>query len=121
MVVKREVILKDINGVLFKPKYFRGYRSIASSTGIIRMSSLSELFPQYDPDMLVQLMVKLEFCCPVNLSDIKTNLKPIDDSDATNNLLFFSMFPISRAATSLYQQITFSAKLFWMVSGLHGL
>ena len=36
--------------VLFAPKYFRGYRPIASSTGIIRMSSLSELFPQYDPD-----------------------------------------------------------------------
>ena len=42
--------------------------------------------------MLVQLMVKLEFCCPVNLSDIETNLQPIepiDGSDATNNLLFF--------------------------------
>ena len=31
VVVKKEVILKDVNGVLFAPKYFRGYHSIASS------------------------------------------------------------------------------------------
>ena len=89
VVVKREVILKDVNGVLFSPKYFRGYRPIASSTGIIRTSSLSELFQQYDPGMLVELMVRLEFCHPVNLSDVKTNLQPIDGSCATDSLLFF--------------------------------
>ena len=68
VVVKREIILKDVNGELFKPKYFKGFHPIASSTGIIRMSSLAELFPQYDPQMLVELMVKLEFCHSVNLS-----------------------------------------------------
>ena len=78
VVVKREIILKDVNGELFKPKYFKGYHPIASSTGIIRMSSLAELFPQYDPEMLVELMVRLEFCHPVNLSKIKTNLQPIE-------------------------------------------
>ena len=91
VVVKREVILKDVNGVLFKPKYFRGYRPIASSTGIIRKSSLSELFPQYDLEMLVELMIRLEFCHQVNLSklNVKTNFEPIDGSDSTDNLLFF--------------------------------
>ena len=92
IVIKREVILKDINGELYKPKYFRGHHQIASSTGIIRMSSLSELFPQYDLDMLVELMVGLEFCHPVDLSDMKTNLRPIESTsteDAPDNFLFF--------------------------------
>ena len=89
VVVKREVILKDINGVLFKPKYFSGYHPIANSTGIIHVSSLSELFPQYDPEMLVQLMIRLEFCCPVKLSDVKTNLTPIDSTSVTGINLFF--------------------------------
>ena len=89
VVVKREVIMKDINGVLFKPKYFRGYRPVASSTGIIRVSSLSKLFHEYDPEMLVQLMIRLEFCCPVNLSDIKTNLTTIDGTGITDINLFF--------------------------------
>ena len=92
IVIKREVLLKDINGELYKPKYFRGHHRISSSTGIIRMSSLSELFPQYDVDMLVELMVGLEFCHPVDLSDMKTNLRPIESAsseDATDNFLFF--------------------------------
>ena len=90
VVVKREIILKDVNGELFKPKYFKGFHPIASSTGIIRMSSLAELFPQYDPEMLVELMVRLEFCHPVNLSNIKTNLRPIEHiSESMKNLLLF--------------------------------
>ena len=91
IVIKREVILKDINGELYKPKYFRGHHRIASSTGIIRMSSLSELFPQYNVDMLVELMVGLEFCHPVHLFDMKTNLCPIESTsteDATDKFLF---------------------------------
>ena len=84
VVVKREIILKDVNGELFKPKYFKGYHPIASSTGIIRMSSLAELFPQYDPEMLVELMVRLEFCHPVNLSKIKTNLQPLGSFISTS-------------------------------------
>ena len=89
VVVKREIILKDVNGELFKPKYFRGYHSIASSTGIIRMTSLKEVFPQYDLDMLVELMVRLEFCHPVNLSAITTNLQPLSDSASSTEVLLF--------------------------------
>ena len=93
VVVKREIILKDVNGELFKPKYFKGYHPIASSTGIIRISSLRELFPQYDPEMLVELMVRLEFCHPVNISGFTTNLQPISVStsikSSTEVLLFF--------------------------------
>ena len=88
-VVKREIILKDVNGELFKPKYFRGYHPIASSTGIIRVSSLKELFPQYDLDMLVKLMVRLEFCHPVNISGFKTNLQPISTSASSTEVLLF--------------------------------
>ena len=93
VVVKREIILKDINGELFKPKYFRGHHPIASKSGIIRMSSLTELYPQYNPEMLVELMVRLEFCHPVNLSGMTTNLQPVGTPVSMENsnevLLFF--------------------------------
>ena len=107
VIVKTEVILKDVNSVLFEPKYFRGYHPIASTTGIIRVSSLSELFSQYDSEMLVQLMIRLEFCCPVNLSDVKTNLTTIDGTGMTDNNLFFPcLLSVERpqALTSKIQQ-----------------
>ena len=112
VVVRREIILKDVNGELFKPKYFRGYHPLASSTGIIRMSSLTELFPQYDPVMLVELMVRLEFCHPVNLSEITTNLQPkitpVSIESSNDILLFFpSLLEAKRpqAITTVQDQI----------------
>ena len=94
VVVKREIILKHVNGELFKPKYFKGCNPIASSTGIIRMSSLAELFPQYDPEMLVELMVRLEFCHPVNLSKINTNLQPLEGVSTSKKMKdIFLFFP----------------------------
>ena len=117
VVVKREIILKDVNGELFKPKYFRGYHSIASSTGIIRISSLKELFPQYDLDMLVELMVRLEFCHPVNLSAITTNLQPLSASaSSTEVLLFFpSLLKAKRpqALTSCEHELSQQIKFGW--------
>ena len=90
ILVKTEIILKDVNGVLFAPKHFKEHRHIASSTGVIRVSSLRQPFPMYDPEMLVELLVSLEFCLPVNLPSIETNLQAtFSNEDETDQLLFF--------------------------------
>ena len=90
VVIRREALLKEVNGVLFAPKHFKVYHPIASSTGIIRVSSFQQLFPKYDPEMLVELLVSLEFCLPVNLSNINTNLQANPSTKGeTDQLLFF--------------------------------
>ena len=90
ILVKTEIILKDVNGVLFAPEHFKEHRHIASNTGVIRVSSLRQLFPMYDPEMLVELLVSLEFCLPVNLPGIETNLQATSSNeDETDQLLFF--------------------------------
>ena len=89
ILVKTEIILKDVNGVLFAPEHFKQHSHIASNTGVIRVSSLRQLFPLYDPEMLVELLVSLEFCLPVNLPGIETNLQSTSNEDETDQLLFF--------------------------------
>ena len=90
ILVETEIILKDVNGVLFAPEHFKEHCHIASNTGVIRVSSLQQLFPMYDPEMLVELLVSLEFCLPVNLSGIETNLQATSSKeDETNQQLFF--------------------------------
>ena len=75
ILVKTEIILKDVNEVLFAPENFKEHCHIASNTGVIRVSSLRQLFPMYDPEMLVELLVSLEFCLPVNLPGMKLIFK----------------------------------------------
>ena len=87
ILVKTEIILKDVNGVLFAPEHFKEHRHIASNTGVIRVSSLRQLFPKYDAEMLVELLVSLEFCLPVNLPGIETNLQATSSNE--DQQLFF--------------------------------
>ena len=90
VVIKMEILLKEVNGVLFAPKHFKEYLPIASNTGIIHYSSFRELFFKYDPEMLVELLVSLEFCLPVNLSGINTNLQAtVATDDERDQFLFF--------------------------------
>ena len=93
LVVKKELVLKDINGILFSPKYFKEHREIVSSTGIIRLSSFHQHFPEHNPDMLVELMVNLEFCLRVNLSGVETNLEAIVSTTQPENLDQLLFFP----------------------------
>ena len=89
ILVKTEIILKDVNGVLFAPEHFKEHRHIASNTGVICASSLRQLFPMYDPEMLVELLVSLEFCLLVNLSGVETNLQATSSNEDEADQLFF--------------------------------
>ena len=105
ILVKTEIILKDVNGVLFAPEHFKEHRHIASNTGVIRVSSLRELFPMYDPEMLVELLVSLEFCLPINLSGIETNLQATSNEDEADQLLFFPALSHTVRPQSLTKEI----------------
>ena len=107
ILVKTEIILKDVNGVLFAPEQFKEHRHIASNTGVIRVSSLRQLFPMYDPEMLVELLVSLEFCLPVNsLPGIETNLQATSSNeDETDQLIFFPALSNTVRPQSLTKEI----------------
>ena len=90
IVLDAKVLLEDINGVLFAPEEFEGSCRVANSFGIMLSSTLKQLFPQYDLEMLVGFLEILEVCHCVNLSRITTNLlcnqalPPVED-----RILFF--------------------------------
>ena len=106
VLAKTEVILKDVNGVLFAPEHFKVHSHIASNTGVVRVSSFGQLFPKYNPEMLVELLVSLEFCIPVNLSGIETNLQATAPTEeGTDQLLFFPALSHTVRPQSLTSEI----------------
>ena len=88
VIINKTSLLKDINGTLFAPSYFKEYRStLANNTGIVPVSVLSDVFPQYDTDMLVGFLKGLEFCHEIDENTLKiitTNL-----SSSSEKLLHF--------------------------------
>ena len=92
VVARKEVLLTEVNGVLFAPDNFKEHRDIASNTGIISLSSLSQLFPQYSTDMLVVFLQYMELCQEISQDFLTfTNLmiKEEESSDEMKRLLFF--------------------------------
>ena len=105
IVVKTEDLLKEIHGTLFAPRQFKEYRDIlASNTGIVPVSNLRKVFPNYDSKMLVGFLISLEFCRPVEPSVLQyTNLQTTP-SHSTADLLFFPGLVQSERPDSLVQQ-----------------
>ena len=75
VVVNKGILLSEVDGILFAPKTFKEHVDIASNTGIVSVSGLTRLFPDYDPDMLICFMKKMELCQEMNPSFLRmTNL-----------------------------------------------
>ena len=92
VVARKEVLLTEVNGVLFAPDNFKEHRDIASNTGIISLSSLSQLFPQYSSDMLVVFLQYMELCQEISQDFLTfTNLmiKEEESSDEMKKRLLF--------------------------------
>uniref|UniRef100_A0A1X7TY44 Uncharacterized protein n=1 Tax=Amphimedon queenslandica TaxID=400682 RepID=A0A1X7TY44_AMPQE len=74
-VVVNKGILTEVNGILFAPETFKEHVDIASNTGIVSVSGLTRLFPNYDPDMLIRFLKNMELCEEINPSFLRmTNL-----------------------------------------------
>jgi hypothetical protein len=88
VVVHKQILLAEVDGILFAPKYFKEYQAnVASNTGIITSSSLIQLFPHYDPEMLICFLTNMALCQEIDSSLLTvTNLEALNEED---KLLFF--------------------------------
>ena len=104
VVVKTEALLNEINGTLFAPDHFKEHRDLASNTGIVPVSNLHKVFPDYNSEMIVGFLTSLDFCRPVDPSVLQyTNLQTTP-SHSTADLLFFPGLVQSERPDSLVQQ-----------------
>ena len=90
VVVNKQILLAEVNGILFAPKSFKQHCNIASNTGNITVSALTQLFPKYDPDMLICFLKNMALCQEVGSQLFEmTNLVTNGSSDDKERFLFF--------------------------------
>ena len=90
IVVQREALLSEINGLVFAPENFSEHLPLNNSTGLIPKSYLEQAIPQYDMQMMIEFLVHFEFC---HLFDEHAcellSKEEIPSYDSENHLLFF--------------------------------
>ena len=79
LIIQTEMILNEVNGSLFAPQHFKQHcKQLSTSTGVVTYSNLTNLFPCYDPSMLIGFLTHMEFCQEI---DDEIILQLLVDSD----------------------------------------
>ena len=92
VVIRNEILLSEVDGILFAPEHFEEHRKLASNTGIITNRALEVVFRNHDTNMLIAFLRSMKLCEELDKDLLKvTNLalrqeESLNDSD---QLLFF--------------------------------
>ena len=70
IVLKKEILLSELNGSLFSPKQFQSVHKDLNSTGVVALFEIKQAFPRYDERMLMDFMILLDFCHKIDKSEI---------------------------------------------------
>ena len=113
VVVNKGILLSELDGILFAPEIFKEHVDIASNTGIVSVSGLTRLFPDYDSYMLICFLQNMELCQEMNPSFLKmTNLIPLESEEEEGDterrgerLLFFPCLLYSGRPDEITSQV----------------
>ena len=70
VILQKQALMGKMNGVIFAPKSFTQHKDLSWSTGVVLFSKLKIEFPDYNPNMISEFLVHLEFC--FKIEDHKT-------------------------------------------------
>ena len=62
VILQKQALLSEMNGVIFAPKSFRQHKDLSWSTGVVPFSKLRNEFPDYNSNMVSEFLTHLEFC-----------------------------------------------------------
>ena len=143
IIFSREILLTEVNGILFAPSRLPEHRDIASNTGIVKSSTLHKVFQDhsedkfqdYSVDMLIGFLKSMKLCEELSktlLDVLHTNLEirdenPFLDSD---QLLFFPALiakkrpqdiKVTRGESMIGWCLKFKSEYFSSIPFLHAL
>ena len=70
IILKKGVLLSQVNGVIFAPEGFKEHSEISTNTGVVPLSKLAPLFPNVDIDVVTKFLCHLEFCQEIKDADL---------------------------------------------------
>ena len=107
VIIDKKALLTEVNGVLFNKSIDRVRKPVASNTGIMAVSTLANLFPKHNTDMLIRFLTSLQFCHQIDSYAVSsiTNNVPSDDFliSKDEKFLFFPALITEDKPTSIFE------------------
>ena len=107
VIINKKALLTEVNGVLFNKSIDRVCKPVATNTGIMAVSTLANLFPKHNTDMLIHFLTSLQFCHQIDSYAVSsiTNNVPSDDFTISKDekFLFFPALITEDKPTSIFE------------------
>ena len=107
VIINKKALLTEVNGVLFNKSIDRERKPVATNTGIMAVSTLANLFPKHNTDMLIRFLTSLQLCHQMNSYAVSsvTNNVPSDDFPISKDekFLFFPALITEDKPTSIFE------------------
>ena len=107
VIINKKALLTVVNGVLFNKSIDRVCKPVATNTGIMSVSTLANLFPKHNTDMLIRFLTSLQFCHQIDSYAVSsiTNNVPSDDFTISKDekFLFFPALITEDKPTSIFE------------------
>ena len=68
IIIDKDALLREVNGSVFAPADFTEHKSL-TQTGVVHFSKIQSSFPQFDPHLIADFLVHMEFCREMTVED----------------------------------------------------
>ena len=69
IILDKDMLLREVNGSVFAPADFTEHKSL-TQTGVVPFSKIKSSFPQFDPHLIADFLVHMEFCREIREEDL---------------------------------------------------
>ena len=69
IIIDKDALLREVNGSVFAPADFTEHKSL-TQTGVVPFSKIQSSFPQFDPHLIADFLVHMEFCREIREEDL---------------------------------------------------
>ena len=69
IIIDKDMLLREVNGSIFAPADFTEHK-LLTQTGVVPFSKIQSSFPQFDPHLIADFLVHMEFCREIREEDL---------------------------------------------------
>ena len=116
IILEQVKLLQDVSGSLFAPSNFPQHYPLSYSTGVVPLSRLKEYYDDYDPDMLLTFLTRMEYCFEVTDPDVLECIVNDEETFEDDKYFFFPHLVSLKRPTDKWNEDSDTAYKFgWLL------
>ena len=117
IIIDKDMLLREVNGSVFAPADFTEHKSL-TQTGVVPFSKIQSSFPQFDPHLIADFLVHMEFCREIREEDLLKLVTETHKKYDRERHFLFSALTQQSPPRDLWQPQPHQYSCFWVLQCL---